>query len=147
MFSSMIGAAKARNPLSHRRLRDFPGSKTGPKTRFDHINDHRQQKTKQPYPGIAQLVARVVWDHQAGGSSPSTRTKNSSASVGVLLFLLSEGTRTRGRLQTCRGHISTRGGLSCSKGRAPCHWEQSRVKKDKLSGWQRLTLPTASCSG
>ena len=74
MFSSMIGAAKARNPLSHRRLRDFPGSKTGPKTRFDHINDHRQQKTKQPYPGIAQLVARVVWDHQVGGSSPSTRT-------------------------------------------------------------------------
>ena len=26
------------------------------------------------YPGIAQLVARVVWDHQVGGSSPSTRT-------------------------------------------------------------------------
>ena len=25
-------------------------------------------------PGIAQLVARVVWDHQVGGSSPSTRT-------------------------------------------------------------------------
>lgn len=25
-------------------------------------------------PGVAQLVARVVWDHQVGGSSPSTRT-------------------------------------------------------------------------
>ena len=29
---------------------------------------------KAVYPGIAQLVARVVWDHQVGGSSPSTRT-------------------------------------------------------------------------
>ena len=25
-------------------------------------------------PSIAQLVARVVWDHQVGGSSPFTRT-------------------------------------------------------------------------
>ena len=24
-------------------------------------------------PGVAQLVARVVWDHQVGGSSPSFR--------------------------------------------------------------------------
>ena len=28
------------------------------------------------YPGVAQLVARVVWDHQAAGSNPVTRTKN-----------------------------------------------------------------------
>ena len=33
-------------------------------------NERRQLKN----PGIAQLVARVVWDHQVGGSSPSTRT-------------------------------------------------------------------------
>ena len=26
-------------------------------------------------PGVAQLVARVVWDHQAAGSNPVTRTK------------------------------------------------------------------------
>ena len=26
------------------------------------------------YPGVAQLVARVVWDHQAAGSNPVTRT-------------------------------------------------------------------------
>ena len=25
------------------------------------------------YPGVAQLVARVVWDHQAAGSNPVTR--------------------------------------------------------------------------
>ena len=28
-------------------------------------------------PGVAQLVARVVWDPQVGGSSPSTRTMQS----------------------------------------------------------------------
>jgi hypothetical protein len=26
--------------------------------------------------GIAQMVARVVWDHEAAGSSPATPTKN-----------------------------------------------------------------------
>ena len=36
------------------------------------------QKTKfNKYPGVAQLGARVVWDHQAAGSIPVTRTKNS----------------------------------------------------------------------
>ena len=34
----------------------------------------RNRKSK--YPGVAQLVARVVWDHQAAGSNPVTRTKN-----------------------------------------------------------------------
>ncbi len=28
------------------------------------------------YPGVAQLGARVVWDHQAAGSIPVTRTKH-----------------------------------------------------------------------
>ena len=32
-------------------------------------------------PGVAQLVARVVWDHQVGGSSPSTRTISSLKSA------------------------------------------------------------------
>ena len=27
------------------------------------------------YPGVAQLVARLLWEQDAGGSSPSTRTK------------------------------------------------------------------------
>ena len=26
------------------------------------------------FPGVAQLVARVVWDHEAAGSIPVTRT-------------------------------------------------------------------------
>ena len=28
----------------------------------------------QANPGVAQLVARVVWDHEAAGSIPVTRT-------------------------------------------------------------------------
>ena len=35
---------------------------------------HSQQNRKIQYPGVVQLVARVVWDHQAAGSSPVTRT-------------------------------------------------------------------------
>ena len=32
------------------------------------------QKTLYIYPGVAQLVARVIWDHEAAGSNPVTRT-------------------------------------------------------------------------
>ena len=38
------------------------------------MDAHRQQNRKIQYPGVVQLVARVVWDHQAAGSSPVTRT-------------------------------------------------------------------------
>ena len=34
-----------------------------------------QNKISYLFPGVAQLVARVVWDHQAAGSNPVTRTK------------------------------------------------------------------------
>ena len=34
-----------------------------------------QNKISYSFPGVAQLVARVVWDHQAAGSNPVTRTK------------------------------------------------------------------------
>ena len=33
-----------------------------------------QNKISYSFPGVAQLVARVVWDHQAAGSNPVTRT-------------------------------------------------------------------------
>ena len=39
-------------------------------------------------PGVAQLVARVVWDHQAAGSNPVTRTKKQSGLWVRLLFRL-----------------------------------------------------------
>ena len=31
--------------------------------------------TKQRYPGVAQLVARQLWELDAAGSNPVTRTK------------------------------------------------------------------------
>ena len=30
--------------------------------------------TAPDYPGVAQLVARLIWDQEAAGSSPVTRT-------------------------------------------------------------------------
>ena len=33
------------------------------------------------YPGLAHLAARVVWDHEAAGSSPASRTKKGEGSV------------------------------------------------------------------
>ena len=50
-------------------------------------------------PGVAQLVARVVWDHQVGGSSPSTRTKKLSEISDfreLFLFLVYCGARGEG---------------------------------------------------
>ena len=38
----------------------------------------RRRRASQ-YPGVAQLVERVVWDHEAAGSKPVTRTKNRRA--------------------------------------------------------------------
>ena len=35
----------------------------------------QNQEKLNRYPGVAQLGARVVWDHQAAGSIPVTRTK------------------------------------------------------------------------
>ena len=39
--------------------------------RFDHLHDHNQIN----YRGRAQLVARDIWDVEAGSSSLPTRTK------------------------------------------------------------------------
>ena len=33
-----------------------------------------QSRATRVYPGVAQLVERVVWDHEAAGSNPVTRT-------------------------------------------------------------------------
>ena len=43
------------------------------KTGVDPIFDH---SWKIPYPGVAQLVARLLWEQDAGSSSLPTRTKN-----------------------------------------------------------------------
>ena len=43
--------------------------------------------TASNYPGVAQLVARLIWDQEAAGSSPVTRTKKSLKSKDLGLFL------------------------------------------------------------
>ncbi len=39
------------------------------------LGEPAKSELNSEYPGVAQLVARVVWDHQAAGSNPVTRTK------------------------------------------------------------------------
>ena len=42
---------------------------------LDHIFDHNKQFLLIQYPGVAQLVGRLVWDQDAASSSLATRTK------------------------------------------------------------------------
>ena len=44
------------------------------KTTWPHVWPHLAQNSITKNPGLAQLVARVVWDHQAGSSSLPSRT-------------------------------------------------------------------------
>ena len=51
----------------------------------------QNQEKLNRYPGVAQLGARVVWDHQAAGSIPVTRTKfadSSAYQVGKITFIV-----------------------------------------------------------
>ncbi len=44
-----------------------------------YIEIHKIDKVKnQIYRGVAQLVARLLWEQDAGGSSPFTPTKNAA---------------------------------------------------------------------
>lgn len=40
------------------------------------------------YPGVAQLVERMVWDHDAAGSNPVTRTIWAFSSIGQSIRLI-----------------------------------------------------------
>ena len=78
----------------------FPGCRKRHKSGFDHRNDHRQKKlfsarrgimAEIEYPGVVQLIERVVWDHEAESLSLSTRTKiplKSLISEGFFLFFV-----------------------------------------------------------
>ena len=57
------------------------------------------------------------WPAPQRRSSPTTGTKKAAPHGGAVF--LHEWTRTRGRLETCRRHVSTRGGLRRSAGRVP----------------------------
>ena len=39
------------------------------------------------YPGVAQLAARMVRDHEAVGSNPATRTKHDRTDHGAVFFI------------------------------------------------------------
>ena len=55
---------------------------------FDHISDHIGSNFKISYPGVAQLVARLVWDQDAAGSNPVTRTKRPLISCEIRGFYI-----------------------------------------------------------
>ena len=50
----------------------FPLAGNWSKIGVDHMFDHNW---KISYPGVAQLVARLLWEQDAGSSSLPTRTK------------------------------------------------------------------------
>ena len=78
----------------------FPDCRKRHKSGFDHRNDHRQKKlfsarrgimAEIEYPGVVQLIERVVWDHEAASLSLATRTKiplKSLISEGFFLFFV-----------------------------------------------------------
>ena len=40
------------------------------------------------YPGLAQLIERVVWDHQAWGLNPQSRTKKEKYQLRYFSFFI-----------------------------------------------------------
>ena len=61
----------ASNKVLRSRFLCFWGKRSGSFNRF--FLKHQTNKFNI-HPGVAQLVARVVWDHEAAGSKPVTRT-------------------------------------------------------------------------
>lgn len=57
---------------------------------FDHMFDHFAKNSLISYPGVAQLVGRLVWDQDAASSSLATRTRitvvGMNISTTVILF-------------------------------------------------------------
>ena len=69
---------KSRKYFNGADFRDYKQTQKSVDFEFDHSLSHFHAKNEKLniYPGVAQLGARVVWDHQAAGSIPVTRTKN-----------------------------------------------------------------------
>ena len=61
------------------------------KIAFDHMFDHLGKNPSILYPGVAQLVGRLVWDQDAASSSLATRTKRSESPFGGSGLLLCMG--------------------------------------------------------
>ena len=55
---------------------------------FDHLFDHFAKNSLISYPGVAQLVGRLIWVQDAGSSNLPTRTKNAGmAKCHTCIFL------------------------------------------------------------
>ena len=46
---------------------------------FDHMFDHFAKNSLISYPGVAQLVGRLIWVQDAGSSNLPTRTSKKTA--------------------------------------------------------------------
>ena len=60
---------------------------------FDIMVEHKKEKRK--IRGVAQLVARVLWEHDAAGSSPVTPTKKQWMYVHCFCLLIIVQPNTR----------------------------------------------------
>ena len=63
---------KPGKPWDSRADGTFPLAGNWSKIGVDHMYDHNW---KILYPGVVQLIERVVWDHEAASLSLATRTK------------------------------------------------------------------------
>ena len=68
------GKYRVRNPLIRLRYRQFPRKPLWSKNPPDHMFDHIWRKTQNLNPGLAQLVARLLWEQDVGSSSLPSRT-------------------------------------------------------------------------
>ena len=61
--------------------------------------DIRRRSGASPFrrrPGVAQLVARLLWEQDAAGSNPVTRTKKEESPLGGSSFFIERQSRTCG---------------------------------------------------
>ena len=83
------------------------------------------------FPGVAQLVARLLWEQDAAGSNPVTRTKNAVPHKGVLRFCFAWSVRFFGILSESKSlrlvwavHLTAAGG-GCED--IACHSDQKTL--------------------
>ena len=74
MLSFQVEKCYPRNPLIRLRYRHFPRKPRWSKKPPDHMFDHIWRKTQNLNPGLAQLVARLLWEQDVGSSSLPSRT-------------------------------------------------------------------------
>ena len=77
-----------RKPFNGAYFGQFVKIKKAVKSVPDHIFDHLHDHNLIAYRGVAQLVARDVWDVDAAGSNPVTPTNNPLKRLGFRGFFI-----------------------------------------------------------